>query len=1233
MLIYTHFQNILGSFSVIITYNRIFFFLAAATIFLFGCQKSSELSWHEEDGYRWAELHTGIRGTTGFRELQPNRTKIQFNNHVREDIKRNNRNYLNGSGVAVSDINGNGLIDIYFAALDGPNRLYENFGNFRFRDITEESGLAHEGFSSTGVVFADITGNGFPDLLITSLKEGNSLYINDGNGRFSLMENSGLGESRGSTSMALADITGNGLLDLYIVNYNIITARDIYGPDELEPSNMLENIDGTYVIRDPFDQYYVITEAEGGPFLNERGTSDELYLNMGNGVFKKAVVSQFFFDTDGTPFTELPEDWGLSASFRDVTGNGKPDLYVANDFWTPDRFWINRGDGTFRLLEPEGIQNFSYSSMGVDFSDINRNGLIDIVVTEMLSTVHEMRLRQFSQIMTNYEGRYLYNRNSVYLNRGDTTFAQIAYYAGLEATEWSWATTFLDINLDGYEDLIVTNGFPNDYQDMDTQVGLYQYDSGLSPGTGDVMEYPVLKTGNKIFRNNGNLTFTDVSMDWGFETIDISHGMALADLNNNGLPDVIINRMDEPALVYENRTNATRIAVRLKGDSPNTHGIGANIILLGGPVDQSKQIYSGGTYLSGSQYQIVFAADKDNPAHTIIVEWPDGNKSIIENAKANRIYEIHHSSARTPDNFVEEQKMVNPLFEDISDRINHQHHENDYDDFRFSPLLPLKLSRLGPGLAWFDLNGDGNDELIITSGRDSSTEVLTIRDNGFLQPLDVGPLTHEAPGDQTAVIGWRQDEVAKVVVGSANYEQGDPSVPSAYIYTLQNGVVIDIDEIPGVLSTTGPVTAADYSGNGYPDLFIGGRHKPGQYPVSAESRLFINEGDRFIYDERNSAILQEAGLVTDALFADITGNGSQDLLITTEWGPIRLFENRNGRFVEVSGQWGLSHYTGWWNSVAVGDFTNNGLLDIVAMNMGRNSPYQIRNERPLRMYFDDFNWDGRLNILETHFSESVGGYVPMRKLHDFASVPTILQQVSTHHEFAESRIERIFGQSFARVPYKEINTLEHKIFINTGEGFEARSLPAEAQFTTGFSALIADFNNDGNEDLFISQNLYALPRYIPIQDAGRGLMLMGDGEGNFKPLPGMESGIKIYGEQRGAALADFNKNGRTDLAVSQNNGATRLFKNNTEQQGIRVTLTGSKENSNAIGSNVRILYSDGSFGPRRTISTASGYWSQNSFTQVLGLRQGASQIEVTWPDGKKETVDIVSGQRNYEILY
>ncbi len=1221
---------------MLITDGRSLLTLFFCLYLMAGCQPDRELNWQNEEGYSWTELKTAYWGETGFQKLSESKTNIHFSNDVSKELKDKNRNYLNGSGVAVADIDGDGLIDIYFASLDGPNKLYQNLGNFRFRDITNDAGLAHEGFSSTGVVFADVDGNGSPDLLTTSLTEGNSIYLNDGEGRFTLNENTGLGESLGSKSMALADITGNGLPDLYIVNYNTITARDIYGPEELSPENIIQELNGELIIREPFDQYYVIVETNDGPVLNEIGTSDELYINMGNGTFEKADVSQFFYDENGVALEELPKDWGLTASFRDVTGNGIPDLYVANDFWTPDRFWINQGDGTFKLLGREGIRNFSYSSMGVDFSDINRNGLTDIVVTEMLSQKHEMRMRQFSQTMTGYEGRDMYNRNSVYLNRGDTTFAQIAYYTGLEASEWSWATSFIDIDLDGYEDLIVTNGFPNDYQDMDTQTALFEYDSGLSTGTGDMMEYPILKTQNKIFRNNGDLSFSDMSDDWGFDSEDISHGMAFADLNNSGRLDVIINHMDAKASVFENRSIEPRIAVRLKGNTQNTGGIGAKIILEGGPEPQSKEIFAGGNYLSGSQYQAMFAADKNNDDHTITVKWPGDEISVIRNVKANRLYEIDQSSASVADvsgSAISEENQSSILFEDITDRLNHQHHENEYDDFRFSPLLPLKLSRLGPGMAWFDLTGDGHEELIITSGKGSEAAIFSNSGTDSFSSGTLAPVTHQAPGDQTAVIGWIEDHSAKIVIGSANYEQGNPRVPSAYVYTIENNEVVETQEIPGILSATGPVAAADYTGNGHPDLFIGGRHKPGQYPVSADSRLFTNTGSRFVLDEQNSALLREAGLVTDATFADITGNGKQNLLLSTEWGTLRLFENRRGRFVEITRQQGLSGYKGWWTSISVGDFTNNGLPDIIAMNMGLNSSYQIRDGRPIRLYYNDFNWDGRLNILETYYNESLEGYVPMRKLQDFESVPTILQQVSTHQEFATSTVEQIFGQNFDSVPFKEINTLEHMIFINTGDGFEAKPLPAEAQFTTGFSSLVADFDNDGNEDIFMAQNLYALPKHIPVQDAGRGLVLMGNGKATFTPLKASESGIKIPGGQRGAALADINQNGKTDLVVSQNSDRTKLYQNRIDKQGIRVTLDGPPGNRSAVGSNIRIKYKDGSYGPRRLVQTASGYWSQSSFTQVMGYHAEPAQIIIEWFDGTVKNVPFEPENLNYVISY
>jgi len=1188
-------------------------------------------------------VNAGFFGKTGFELLGSSKTGIRFRNDVSRDLIEENRHYLNGSGVAVGDINGNGLADIYFARLDGPNKLYENIGGYRFRDITEKAGVAHQGYNSTGVVFADVSGNGHLDLLISSLTKGNALYINDGNGIFTLKEDSGLGASKGATTMALADINGDGLPDLYIANYKVQTVRDLYGPTELTPENIIQMVGGKRRIKPPFDQYYTIVETSEKPYLNEVGETDELYLNRGDGVFERAENSLLFLDEDGRTIG-LSKDWGLTAKFQDVTGNGLPDLYVANDFWTPDRMWINRGDGTFKAIEQNAIRNLSFASMGVDFSDINRDGHLDFVVTEMLSREHGKRLRQFSEQLEEYQGRTLHNRNSVYVNRGDNTFAQIAWYSGLAASGWSWATYFLDVDLDGYEDLIVATGFSYDYQDMDTQLAMREYDAGIMNRSGDILQYPELKLINKFFKNNGNhdssqedsgLRFSDKSREWGFATADISQGMAMADLNNDGDMDLVVNRFNEEAAIYENRTNAPRIAVRLKGESPNTQGIGAKIELSGGPVAQSKEITAGGNYLSGSQPQVVFAADKANTDHVITVRWPDGRISVIDSVQTNRIYEIDQAEGTTEitKTVTEVPEPADLWFDEISERLGHIHQENEYNDFRFGPLLPRKLSRRGPGLGWIDFNQDGRPDVLITSGKDGSLSLYENTGGGTFASVQLDPLTSPAPGDQTAIAGWQEDDHVNIVVGSANYEQGDPTAVSAFIYRIAQNGQVQQDQIPGILSTTGPVTVADYTGDGMPDLLVGAGFKPGRYPENAVSRLFVNDQGRWRLDEENSALLTEAGLVTDALFADITGNGWQDLLLSLEWGTLKLFENTNGRFREITSEVVLDRYKGWWAGIAVGDFTGNGRADIVAANIGLNSPYQTEGERPLKLFYSDLNRNGRLNIVDSYFDEPTGGYVPRRKLLDFDSIPTILSNVSSHADFAGATVEEIFARDFGGVPAREISTLQTMIFIQTGDGFEAHPLPAEAQFTAAIYVGVADVDNDGNEDLFLSQNEFGFPNHIPRLDAGRGLLLKGDGSGGFRSVSGTESGIKIYGEQRGAAFGDFNRDGKIDLAVSQNNGQTKLYQNKTEQAGIRVELIGTEGNRNAIGASIRMVYPDGSKGPTRFIQAGGGYGSQNGTVQVMGYREWPSAIEVTWPDGSVIHTKVIDGQNYYNIEF
>lgn len=1205
-----------------------------------GCNSESNLEWEIREGYRWAELTTGYFGDTGFEQLSSFQTNIDFRNDLTEDLIKKNRYYMIGSGVAAGDIDDDGLVDLYFASIEGPNRLYKNLGGFEFKDITKQAGLEHKAYHSTGVVFADVNGSGYPDLLVTSHKEGNELYINDGKGNFTLKKDSGLGESKGSLTMALADVNGNSYLDLYLTNYNTQTARDVFSPEELSMENTTEVVNGELRVLPEFQEYFTIIETAEGQFRNEIGNPDELYLNQGDGTFDLANDSLHFLDEKGNPLGLKP-DWGLTATFRDINGDQLPDLYVANDFWTPDRFWINQGKGIFREIESHAIRNKSYSSMGVDFSDINRDGHLDFTVTEMLSQIHQRRLRQYAENMAEYNGHTMHNRNSVYLNRGDNTFAQIAHYSGLEASEWSWATNFLDIDMDGYEDLIVATGNAYDYQDMDTQIARQNGSARMSTqGERGITNYPPLKVNNKIFHNNGDLTFTEKSRDWGFDDDDLSMGMAFADLNNDGSMDVIINRLNSVAAVYKNETTENRIAVRLKGEGANSFGIGAKVKLAGTdqiPV-QEKEITAGGSYLSGSQPQVVFAAEEENHNQTITVKWRGEKISQINGVQPNRIYEVSKTSAIEPKKSgvqTEKTNRTDPIFEDASNLITHEHYENTFNDYKYAPLLSQELSHQGPGVAWIDITRNGRDELLIGSGKDGKLAFWENKADGQLESKSLGKITEPATGDQTSIIGWSEGNETRIVVGSANYEQGNTVAPSAYVYSVdKNGNIVSDFSINGTNSTTGPIAATDLDNNGYVDLFIGGRFQPGRYPVDANSRLFMNDSGNFKLHKQSNELFADLGLATGAVFSDLTGNGWPDLLVSTEWGTLRMFANKKGEFQDVTTEVGLDQFKGWWQGLTTGDFTGNGLPDIVATNIGQNSPYNMQDGKPIRIYYDDFNRDGRLDLVEAYYDKDTGSYVPRRRLYNFGSIQRVLRNVKTHTQFANATLDEIFDRDFDEIPHKDINNVEHMIFINQGGEFKAHPLPASAQFTAGFDPSVADVNNDGKEDLFISQNFFGFPKHIPRLDAGRGLLLRGDGRGNFSAVSGMQSGVKVYGEQRGAAFSDINTDGKVDLVVTQNSEESKLFLNRTERKGLRITLKGLLNNVDAIGSSIRMVYSDGTKGPQREIQAGSGHWSQESFTQVMGVSpdESLSGVEVNWFNQETETIQIPKPHLHRDLL-
>jgi len=1204
------------------------------------CESAFERSWVQKDGYRWAELPPPDGDGPGF-ELHPGReVNVPFENRLTDAEIDSNQHYMNGSGVAAGDVTGNGWPDLYFARLNGPNRLYENQGGFRFRNVTDSAGVAHADRYSTAATFADLDGDGDLDLLVGTMHEGVTGYLNDGDGHFTPWSQPPLEPGTGNTTLALADVDGDGDLDLYVTNYKERSAEDIYTRTEIATKNILRRSqsDGRsqITIRPPYDEHFSIVGTGDVRGPAETGEVDALYLNDGEGHFRAVEnLESRFRDSNGRPLG-LERDWGLNASFQDVNQDGRPDLYVNNDFWTPDRVWINQGEGVFRALDSLAMRSQSFSSMTVDFSDVNRDGALDLFVTEMLSPEHSHRLRQYTPqgpaSTTDITSRPQYNRNSLYLNRGDDTYAEISYSAGVEATGWSWATRFLDVDLDGYEDLLVNTGFPHDVQDMDSRREMGRR-MQRRPDERFITEYPPLSLPNVAFRNDGDRTFSRTSADWGFSTqADVSHGLATADFDRDGDLDLAVNRLNDEAVLYENEATAARIAVQLSGVPPNTQGIGATITLAGGPgagAPQRREVTAGGDYLSSSAPTVMFAAAPDSALHTLTVTWPEGTERVIDSVRAGRLYDVEHPSrpsGLTPDStdVAPGPETESPIFEEASDRLGHTHHENAFDDFRLQSLLPLRLSRLGPGTSWIDYNRDGDEDLFVASGDGGRMGVYENDGTGAFSERTLGPMSDTAAVDQTTVLGWPTEAGVHVVVGTSNYESRQAKRPSARHYLWSNGRVVSSEPLPGDWSATGPMAAADYDGDGDLDLFVGGRVIRAQYPWDASSRLFENRDGEFVLDESNADLLSGIGLVTGAVFTDYDGDGDADLLLSRAWGSLTLFRNDDGTFRDVTETVGLDRYTGWWNGVATGDVTGNGRPDVVATNWGTNSPYQLDSGQPLRMYYADFNRDRRGEIIEAYYDADAGGYVPRRKRGAFDSTPVPLSaQAETYRQFATSTIPQLLNVGENRRPsVKSINTLKHTLFRNEGDTLVAQPLPPETQYTAAFHAEVADYDADGREDLFLSQNLFSVRPKLPRLDGGRGLWLDGDGTGHFEPVPGHVSGVRAYGEQRGAALADVNDDGRVDLVLSQNDAPTKLYLNRSDRAGLRIRLEGPPSNRAGFGSSVRLLYEDGSTGPRREVQAGGGYWSQGSAEQILGRSGRVAGIEVRWPTGRVDTMAV-----------
>ncbi|MBM3848261.1 MAG: CRTAC1 family protein, partial [Verrucomicrobia bacterium] len=752
------------------------------------------------------------------------------------------------------------------------------------------------------------------------------------------------------------------------------------------------------------------------------------------------------------------------------------------------------------------IRKTSLFSMGVDFADINADGFDDFVLLDMLPrdlASRTSRLPDRSPLPPSageYATRLQTGRNTLFISRQDGTYAEVANWAGVSASDWAWCPLFLDVDLDARPDLLVGNGNLRDNRNADVVGMLSRMRVEKKLSAAGVFESrklaPPILVPNNAFRNRGDGSFEEVGATWGFSSKAIAHGMACADLDNDGDLDVVVNTLNSIGEVYRNNASAGRILVRLKGLSPNTSAIGAMIRVSGGGLpSQQQEIQAGGRYLSSDDAARSFAAS--GAVMRVEVWWPGGRRSLVEPVPADCILEIDQPGPGVDPVLASRPNKVltaDPFFDDVSQIVSFRHQDRDFDDFARQPLQPWKLSQLGPGVSWWDANGDGFDDLIVGSGKGGVAGILLNREGKqFLASTQHHRILQTAR-DQTTLLphpGIGGDP--RLLVGLASFEDGLAVLASVQSLSLSQNRVYDA--IPGGASSLGPLALADVDLDGDLDLFAGGRVIPGRYPSAASSRLFRFQEGRFVEDPIAGERLQTLGLVSDAVFSDLDGDGDPDLVVACEWGAVRVLLNDQSKWRDVTDAWGLGGFVGLWNGVTTGDFDGDGRLDIAASNWGMNTHYSAHTStnHPVQLVWGEWSGNG-MDVLETEWDADRGHYAPMRGLDVVSrSLPFVRDAASSHRAYASTSVEMLLGERFQAAQTSKASWLRSAVFLNRGDRFEVRSLGGSADWSPSYGICVGDFDGDGRQDLFLSQNFSGVPTDQVRLDSGCGVWMRGQG--------------------------------------------------------------------------------------------------------------------------------------------
>jgi len=1077
-------------------------------------------------------------GPTLFNKLEPKNSGVSFENELIFDEEFNiytYRNFYNGGGVALGDIDNDGLVDIYFTGNRVANKLYKNLGNLKFEDITDQAGVSGQKAWSTGVSMADINGDGFLDIYVCNSGDisgddkQNELFINNGDGTFT--ENAeayGLADKGFSTHAAFFDYDQDGDLDAYLLN----NSYKAIGSFNLQKNER------------------PIRDAVGG---------DKLYRN------------------DDGKFTDVSEDagiygsiigFGLGVTVGDVNADNWLDIFISNDFFERDYLYINQGDGTFDEVLESSMQSISQASMGADMADINNDGNPDIFVTDMLPEPDE-RLKQ----VTTFESYDRYNygvqngyhhqfiRNMLHMNNGDGTYTEVGRLAGVEATDWSWGALFFDMDNDGLKDLFVANGIYQDITDLDYLNFADDNDTKVNAINQDGVNYkslidpiPVTPIPNYAYKNSGNLSFSNQAQKWGLGEAVHSNGSAYGDLDNDGDLDLVVNNVNAVANIFENKageqlTNNHYLKFDLKGKGQNTFAIGTKVRVIAG----DQQFYIEQVPIRGFQSTVDARPNIGlgllEKVDLIEVTWPDGKVTTLNDIPTNQTLALRWQDA-TAESSKEKEKTALVFTQiDAEKMLPFAHKESTYIDFDRDRLTYHMVSNEGPRLTSADVNGDGLEDVYIggakgqagaiyiqnTDGSYRETKQEDIKSDALSEDVDALFFDFDNDGDQDLYVASGGNEFG---LGSMQF------IDRLYLNNGKGAFTKTDDPVLGANTwSTGSVVASDINGDGYMDLFVGSRLRPFLYGVPAPSYIYLNNGNGGFQNatEEIAPTLNDLGMVTNAVWSDIDNDNDQDLIVVGEWMHPTIFKNDNGKLSNDSEQAGTSGFRGWYHRIEASDVDDDGDMDFILGNHGLNSRFKASPSQPIKLYVNDFDQNGSPEQIFTRMVD--GKNLPYTLKHELQmQIPAIKKRYLKYEAFNDQTMEQIFSPAqLEKAVVSEATHLASSLMINNGDGtFDIKALPVQAQLSPTYAISTADFNGDGNTDILLGGNQHRVKPQAGRYDANYGVLLTGDGKGNFSAVSKSATGLSIEGEVRDFLVREVN--GEKVLFIAMNNEAVKAYK-------------------------------------------------------------------------------------------